>query len=379
VAKDSVTESAAAEEGSGNKGEDGGAYVAKADGLKASQENESDEAVLHTESSQASATEPLVEEVSLYDLKKEEMQDIIEKNSSVKLELPLSSGVNLFAGNVYSAKNLKIHFLDEKKMMASSYNFDDECWEKELEASYSFNAANAKLYIKVDSVYDKGKKISSAKELYSSLWPSVKKNCKKYLGESNFDSSSKKNFMNYSMQNLRNSTQARFQNLLTFSYKFSKDGKKLELNSPLETALSEVSKGQIIGFDKSGRIQLAFSNLTVQILNMDSPSNTSSESFYLGNCVFDEGEKKIMAQMFRVSQSVKNSNTVYDSMQKAGFFEATYTVTKKTNKFAMKQRFSVYDGLYSFNVSFMPEGLPELKKIEIPVHLRADKYILKKE
>lgn len=312
----------------------------------------------------------------------------------INVELPPSSGNNLFAGNTYSTRNLKVEFVDGKKLTASFYSAEDECWSKEFSASYSFNTAKSKLYVRIDSVYEDGEKLSSAKDLYHYLWPKVRKKCKKYLSTTNFNSSSKKSFNRYAMENLDNSSRARFEKLLTFTYKFLDKGNKLELTSSLEPELSEVAKGQLIGMDKSGRIQLAFSNLTVQILCLgdkssakaagvlgaDSKDTASQEdSFYIGNCEFNSQEKKVSARMFRIFQSKDKGKTVYESMQEAGLFEATYSVKTSVNTFAQKQHFSVYDGIYNFKVVSMPEASPVLEKIEIPVYLHVDKYVLKKE
>ena len=317
----------------------------------------------------------------------------------INVELPPSSGTNVFAGNTFSAKNLKVEFVDGKKLTASFYSQQDDCWSKEFSASYSFNSAKAKLYIRIDSVYEDGEKLSSAKDLYHYLWPQIKKKNKKYLSATNFNSASKKNFNRYAMENLDNSSRARFEKLITFSYRLLDKGNKLELTSPLEKELSEVAKGQLIGMDKSGRIQLAFSNLTVQILCLGAKTNSTGaksqssdlqsadsqsvdsqeDSFYIGNCEFNNEEKKVTAKMFRIFQSNEKGKTVYESMQEAGLFEATYTVKSEVNTFAQKQHFSVYDGIYSFKVASMPECAPSLEKIDIPVYLHVDKYVLKKE
>ncbi len=310
----------------------------------------------------------------------------------INVELPPSSGNNLFAGNTYSTRNLKLEFVDAKKLTASFYSSQDECWSKEFSASYSFNTAKSKLYVRIDSVYEDGEKLSSAKDLYHYLWPKVRKKCKKYLSTTNFNSASKKSFNRYAMENLDNSSRARFEKLLTFTYRFLDKGNKLELTSSLEPELSEVAKGQLIGMDKSGRIQLAFSNLTVQILCLGDKSSSKEakdasaqdkdsqeDSFYIGNCEFNSQENKVSARMFRIFQSKDKGKTVYESMQEAGLFEATYSVKTSVNTFAQKQHFSVYDGIYSFKVISMPEASFALEKIEIPVYLHVDKYVLKKE
>lgn len=313
----------------------------------------------------------------------------------INVELPPSSGNNLFAGNTYSTRNLKVEFVDAKKLTASFYSSQDECWSKEFSASYSFNTAKSKLYVRIDSVYEDGEKLSSAKDLYHYLWPKVRKKCKKYLSATNFNSASKKSFNRYAMENLDNSSRARFEKLLTFTYRFLDKGNKLELTSSLEPQLSEVAKGQLIGMDKSGRIQLAFSNLTVQILCLGDKSSSKEakdakeasaqdtdfqeDSFYIGNCEFNSQENKVSARMFRIFQSKDKGKTVYESMQEAGLFEATYSVKTSVNTFAQKQHFSVYDGIYSFKVVSMPEASSALEKIEIPVYLHVDKYVLKKE
>ncbi len=316
----------------------------------------------------------------------------------INVEPPPSSGNNLFAGNTYSTRNLKVEFVDAKKLTASFYSSQDECWSKEFSASYSFNTAKSKLYVRIDSVYEDGEKLSSAKDLYHYLWPKVRKKCKKYLSATNFNSASKKSFNRYAMENLDNSSRARFEKLLTFTYKFLDKGNKLELTSSLEPQLSEVAKGQLIGMDKSGRIQLAFSNLTVQILCLGDKSSSKEakdakeakeasaqdtdsqeDSFYIGNCEFNNQENKVSARMFRIFQSKDKGKTVYESMQEAGLFEATYSVKTSVNTFAQKQHFSVYDGIYNFKVVSMPEASPALEKIEIPVYLHVDKYVLKKE
>ena len=313
----------------------------------------------------------------------------------INVELPPSSGNNLFAGNTYSTRNLKVEFVDAKKLTASFYSSQDECWSKEFSASYSFNTAKSKLYVRIDSVYEDGEKLSSAKDLYHYLWPKVRKKCKKYLSATNFNSASKKSFNRYAMENLDNSSRARFEKLLTFTYRFLDKGNKLELTSSLEPELSDVAKGQLIGMDKSGRIQLAFSNLTVQILCLGDKlsskeakdakeasaqdAGSQEDSFYIGNCEFNSQENKVSARMFRIFQSKDKGKTVYESMQEAGLFEATYSVKTSVNTFAQKQHFSVYDGIYSFKVVSMPEASPALEKIEIPVYLHVDKYVLKKE
>ncbi len=310
----------------------------------------------------------------------------------INVELPPSSGNNLFAGNTYSTRNLKVEFVDAKKLTASFYSSQDECWSKEFSASYSFNTAKSKLYVRIDSVYEDGEKLSSAKDLYHYLWPKVRKKCKKYLSATNFNSASKKSFNRYAMENLDNSSRARFEKLLTFTYRFLDKGNKLELTSSLEPELSEVAKGQLIGMDKSGRIQLAFSNLTVQILCLGDKSSSKEakeasaqdtdfqeDSFFIGNCEFNSQENKVSARMFRIFQSKDKGKTVYESMQEAGLFEATYSVKTSVNTFAQKQHFSVYDGIYNFKVVSMPEASPALEKIEIPVYLHVDKYVLKKE
>ncbi len=320
------------------------------------------------------------------DQKQNEPRRLTQKPAVIKVELPPSSGSNPFAGSCYAAKGMRVEFSDEKKLRVYSYNTKDECWERELAASYSFNVAKAKLYVRTDCVYEDGDKLDSAKELYNKLWPKVKKACKKYLSTSHFNSASKKAFMNYAMQNLENSSRARFERLTTFSYKLLDGGKRLELTTLLESELSQAAKGQIIGTDKAGRIQLAFTNLTVQILALD--DSAASSSFFIGNCEFDEDEKKVYAQMFRITQSEGRDRTVYESMQEAGIFEAAYSVKTQVNNVALKQRYNVYDALYKFTVASMPEvvdgegrveGLPPLEQIEIPVRLHVDKYILKKE
>jgi hypothetical protein len=335
--------------------------------------------------SAASSTEVAVAE----EKKPAEPKRTFPNPAPINVELPPSSGNNLFAGNTYSTRNLKVEFVDAKKLTASFYSSQDECWSKEFSASYSFNTAKSKLYVRIDSVYEDGEKLSSAKDLYHYLWPKVRKKKKKYLSATNFNSASKKNFNRYAMENLDNSSRARFEKLITFSYRLLDKGNKLELTSPLEKELSEVAKGQLIGMDKSGRIQLAFSNLTVQILCLGAKTNSTGtdlqsvdsqeDSFYIGNCEFNNEEKKVTAKMFRIFQSNEKGKTVYESMQEAGLFEATYTVKSEVNTFAQKQHFSVYDGIYSFKVASMPEASPALEKIEIPVYLHVDKYVLKKE
>lgn len=338
--------------------------------------------------SAASSTEVAVAE----EKKPAEPKRTFPNPAPINVELPPSSGNNLFAGNTYSTRNLKVEFVDAKKLTASFYSSQDECWSKEFSASYSFNTAKSKLYVRIDSVYEDGEKLSSAKDLYHYLWPKVRKKCKKYLSATNFNSASKKSFNRYAMENLDNSSRARFEKLLTFTYRFLDKGNKLELTSSLEPQLSEVAKGQLIGMDKSGRIQLAFSNLTVQILCLGDKSSSKDakdasaqdtdfqeDSFYIGNCEFNSQENKVSARMFRIFQSKDKGKTVYESMQEAGLFEATYSVKTSVNTFAQKQHFSVYDGIYNFKVVSMPEASPALEKIEIPVYLHVDKYVLKKE
>lgn len=338
--------------------------------------------------SAASSTEVAVAE----EKKPAEPKRTFPNPAPINVELPPSSGNNLFAGNTYSTRNLKVEFVDAKKLTASFYSSQDECWSKEFSASYSFNTAKSKLYVRIDSVYEDGEKLSSAKDLYHYLWPKVRKKCKKYLSATNFNSASKKSFNRYAMENLDNSSRARFEKLLTFTYRFLDKGNKLELTSSLEPELSEVAKGQLIGMDKSGRIQLAFSNLTVQILCLGDKSSSKEakeasaqdtdsqeDSFYIGNCEFNSQENKVSARMFRIFQSKDKGKAVYESMQEAGLFEATYSVKTSVNTFAQKQHFSVYDGIYSFKVISMPEASPALEKIEIPVYLHMDKYVLKKE
>ena len=343
--------------------------------------------------SSASASAAHSTEVAVAEEKKPaEPKRTFPNPAPINVELPPSSGNNLFAGNTYSTRNLKVEFVDAKKLTASFYSSQDECWSKEFSASYSFNTAKSKLYVRIDSVYEDGEKLSSAKDLYHYLWPRVRKKCKKYLSATNFNSASKKSFNRYAMENLDNSSRARFEKLLTFTYRFLDKGNKLELTSSLEPELSEVAKGQLIGMDKSGRIQLAFSNLTVQILCLGDKSSskeakdasaqdTDSQegSFYIGNCEFNSQENKVSARMFRIFQSKDKGKTVYESMQEAGLFEATYSVKTSVNTFAQKQQFSVYDGIYNFKVVSMPEASPALEKIEIPVYLHVDKYVLKKE
>lgn len=347
--------------------------------------------------SAASSTEVAVAE----EKKPAEPKRTFPNPAPINVELPPSSGNNLFVGNTYSTRNLKVEFVDAKKLTASFYSSQDECWSKEFSASYSFNTAKSKLYVRIDSVYEDGEKLSSAKDLYHYLWPKVRKKCKKYLSATNFNSASKKSFNRYAMENLDNSSRARFEKLLTFTYRFLDKGNKLELTSSLEPELSEVAKGQLIGMDKSGRIQLAFSNLTVQILCLGDKSSSKEakdakdakdakeasaqdtdsqeDSFYIGNCEFNSQENKVSARMFRIFQSKDKGKTVYESMQEAGLFEATYSVKTSVNTFAQKQHFSVYDGIYNFKVVSMPEASPALEKIEIPVYLHVDKYVLKKE
>ncbi|MBQ2481730.1 MAG: hypothetical protein II516_10830 [Treponema sp.] len=341
--------------------------------------------------SAASSTEVAVAE----EKKPAEPKRTFPNPAPINVELPPSSGNNLFAGNTYSTRNLKVEFVDAKKLTASFYSSQDECWSKEFSASYSFNTAKSKLYVRIDSVYEDGEKLSSAKDLYHYLWPKVRKKCKKYLSATNFNSASKKSFNRYAMENLDNSSRARFEKLLTFTYRFLDKGNKLELTSSLEPELSEVAKGQLIGMDKSGRIQLAFSNLTVQILCLGDKLSSKEakdakeasaqdtdfqeDSFYIGNCEFNSQENKVSARMFRIFQSKDKGKTVYESMQEAGLFEATYSVKTSVNTFAQKQHFSVYDGIYNFKVVSMPEASPALEKIEIPVYLHVDKYVLKKE
>ncbi|MBQ4024888.1 MAG: hypothetical protein II611_05790 [Treponema sp.] len=338
--------------------------------------------------SAASSTEVAVAE----EKKPAEPKRTFPNPAPINVELPPSSGNNLFAGNTYSTRNLKVEFVDAKKLTASFYSSQDECWSKEFSASYSFNTAKSKLYVRIDSVYEDGEKLSSAKDLYHYLWPKVRKKCKKYLSATNFNSASKKSFNRYAMENLDNSSRARFEKLLTFTYRFLDKGNKLELTSSLEPELSEVAKGQLIGMDKSGRIQLAFSNLTVQILCLGDKSSSKDakdasaqntdfqeDSFYIGNCEFNSQENKVSARMFRIFQSKDKGKTVYESMLEAGLFEATYSVKTSVNTFAQKQHFSVYDGIYNFKVVSMPEASPALEKIEIPVYLHVDKYVLKKE
>ena len=234
----------------------------------------------------------------------------------INVELPPSSGNNLFAGNTYSTRNLKVEFVDAKKLTASFYSSEDECWSKEFSASYSFNTAKSKLYVRIDSVYEDGEKLSSAKDLYHYLWPKVRKKCKKYLSATNFNSASKKSFNRYAMENLDNSSRARFEKLLTFTYRFLDKGNKLELTSSLEPELSEVAKGQLIGMDKRGRIQLAFSNLTVQILCLGDKSSSKEakeasaqdtdfqeDSFYIGNCEFNSQEIKCLQECSAYSKA----------------------------------------------------------------------------
>lgn len=346
--------------------------------------------------SSASASAAHSTEVAVAEEKKHaEPKRTFPNPAPINVELPPSSGNNLFAGNTYSTRNLKVEFVDAKKLTASFYSSQDECWSKEFSASYSFNTAKSKLYVRIDSVYEDGEKLSSAKDLYHYLWPKVRKKCKKYLSATNFNSASKKSFNRYAMENLDNSSRARFEKLLTFTYRFLDKGNKLELTSSLEPELSEVAKGQLIGMDKSGRIQLAFSNLTVQILCLGDKSSSKEakdakeasaqdtdsqeDSFYIGNCEFNSQENKVSARMFRIFQSKDKGKPVYESMQEAGLFEATYSVKTSVNTFAQKQHFSVYDGIYNFKVVSMPEASPALEKIEIPVYLHVDKYVLKKE
>lgn len=340
----------------------------------------------------ASSAAPSTEVAVAEEKKPAEPKRTFPNPAPINVELHPSSGNNLFAGNTYSTRNLKVEFVDAKKLTASFYSSQDECWAKEFSASYSFNTAKSKLYVRIDSVYEDGEKLSSAKDLYHYLWPKVRKKCKKYLSATNFNSASKKSFNRYAMENLDNSSRARFEKLLTFTYRFLDKGNKLELTSSLEPELSEVAKGQLIGMDKSGRIQLAFSNLTVQILCLGDKSSSKGakeasaqdtdsqeDSFFIGNCEFNSQENKVSARMFRIFQSKDKGKTVYESMQEAGLFEATYSVKTSVNTFAQKQHFSVYDGIYSFKVISMPEASPALEKIEIPVYLHVDKYVLKKE
>ncbi|MBQ2355007.1 MAG: hypothetical protein II397_04205 [Treponema sp.] len=360
--------------------------LANSPGTSASSASERSE----SNASAASSTEVAVAE----EKKPAEPKRTFPNPAPINVELPPSSGNNLFAGNTYSTRNLKVEFVDAKKLTASFYSSQDECWSKEFSASYSFNTAKSKLYVRIDSVYEDGEKLSSAKDLYHYLWPKVRKKCKKYLSATNFNSASKKSFNRYAMENLDNSSRARFEKLLTFTYRFLDKGNKLELTSSLEPELSEVAKGQLIGMDKSGRIQLAFSNLTVQILCLGGKSSSKAagvlgadskdtdsqeDSFYIGNCEFNSQENKVSARMFRIFQSKDKGKTVYESMQEAGLFEATYSVKTSVNTFAQKQHFSVYDGIYNFKVVSMPEASPALEKIEIPVYLHVDKYVLKKE
>lgn len=374
------------------------AELANSPGTSASSASErsgANASVSPASASAASASAASSTEVAVAEEKKpSEPKRTFPNPAPINVELPPSSGNNLFAGNTYSTRNLKVEFVDAKKLTASFYSSQDECWSKEFSASYSFNTAKSKLYVRIDSVYEDGEKLSSAKDLYHYLWPKVRKKCKKYLSATNFNSASKKSFNRYAMENLDNSSRARFEKLLTFTYRFLDKGNKLELTSSLEPELSEVAKGQLIGMDKSGRIQLAFSNLTVQILCLgdkssakaagvlgaDSKDTDSQEdSFYIGNCEFNSQENKVSARMFRIFQSKDKGKTVYESMQEAGLFEATYSVKTSVNTFAQKQHFSVYDGIYSFKVISMPEASPALEKIEIPVYLHVDKYVLKKE
>ena len=367
------------------------AELANSPGTSASSASErsgSNASASSASASAASSTEVAVAE----EKKPAEPKRTFPNPAPINVELPPSSGNNLFAGNTYSTRNLKVEFVDAKKLTASFYSSQDECWSKEFSASYSFNTAKSKLYVRIDSVYEDGEKLSSAKDLYHYLWPKVRKKCKKYLSATNFNSASKKSFNRYAMENLDNSSRARFEKLLTFTYRFLDKGNKLELTSSLEPELSEVAKGQLIGMDKSGRIQLAFSNLTVQILCLGDKSSSKEakeasaqdtdsqkDSFYIGNCEFNSQENKVSARMFRIFQSKDKGKTVYESMQEAGLFEATYSVKTSVNTFAQKQHFSVYDGIYNFKVVSMPEASPALEKIEIPVYLHVDKYVLKKE
>lgn len=376
------------------------AELANSPGTSASSASErsgANASVSSASASAASSTEVAVAE----EKKPAEPKRTFPNPAPINVELPPSSGNNLFAGNTYSTRNLKVEFVDAKKLTASFYSSQDECWSKDFSASYSFNTAKSKLYVRIDSVYEDGEKLSSAKDLYHYLWPKVRKKCKKYLSATNFNSASKKSFNRYAMENLDNSSRARFEKLLTFTYRFLDKGNKLELTSSLEPELSEVAKGQLIGMDKSGRIQLAFSNLTVQILCLGDKSSSKEakdakeakeakgasaqdtdsqeDSFYIGNCEFNSQENKVSARMFRIFQSKDKDKTVYESMQEAGLFEATYSVKTSVNTFAQKQHFSVYDGIYSFKVISMPEASPALEKIEIPVYLHVDKYVLKKE
>lgn len=372
------------------------AELANSPGTSASSASErsgSNASASSASASAASASAASSTEVAVAEEKKPaEPKRTFPNPAPINVELPPSSGNNLFAGNTYSTRNLKVEFVDAKKLTASFYSSQDECWSKEFSASYSFNTAKSKLYVKIDSVYEDGEKLSSAKDLYHYLWPKVRKKCKKYLSATNFNSASKKSFNRYAMENLDNSSRARFEKLLTFTYRFLDKGNKLELTSSLEPELSEVAKGQLIGMDKSGRIQLAFSNLTVQILCLGDKSSSKDakdasaqdkdsqeDSFYIGNCEFNSQENKVSARMFRIFQSKDKGKTVYESMQEAGLFEATYSVKTSVNTFAQKQHFSVYDGIYSFKVISMPEASPALEKIEIPVYLHVDKYVLKKE
>lgn len=375
------------------------AELANSPGTSASSASERSGSNASASSASASASAASSTEVAVAEEKKPaEPKRTFPNPAPINVELPPSSGNNLFAGNTYSTRNLKVEFVDAKKLTASFYSSQDECWSKEFSASYSFNTAKSKLYVRIDSVYEDGEKLSSAKDLYHYLWPKVRKKCKKYLSATNFNSASKKSFNRYAMENLDNSSRARFEKLLTFTYKFLDKGNKLELTSSLEPELSEVAKGQLIGMDKSGRIQLAFSNLTVQILCLGDKSSSKDakdakdakeasaqdtdsqeDSFYIGNCEFNSQENKVSARMFRIFQSKDKGKTVYESMQEAGLFEATYSVKTSVNTFAQKQHFSVYDGIYNFKVVSMPEASPALEKIEIPVYLHVDKYVLKKE
>lgn len=371
------------------------AELANSPGTSASSASErsgSNASASSASASSASSAAPSTEVAVAEEKKPAEPKRTFPNPAPINVELPPSSGNNLFAGNTYSTRNLKVEFVDAKKLTASFYSSQDECWSKEFSASYSFNTAKSKLYVRIDSVYEDGEKLSSAKDLYHYLWPKVRKKCKKYLSATNFNSASKKSFNRYAMENLDNSSRARFEKLLTFTYRFLDKGNKLELTSSLEPELSEVAKGQLIGMDKSGRIQLAFSNLTVQILCLGDKSSSKEakeasaqdtdsqeDSFYIGNCEFNSQENKVSARMFRIFQSKDKGKAVYESMQEAGLFEATYSVKTSVNTFAQKQHFSVYDGIYSFKVISMPEASPALEKIEIPVYLHMDKYVLKKE
>ncbi|MBQ1795507.1 MAG: hypothetical protein II110_07485, partial [Treponema sp.] len=107
--------------------------LANSPGTSASSASERSE----SNASAASSTEVAVAE----EKKPAEPKRTFPNPAPINVELPPSSGNNLFAGNTYSTRNLKVEFVDAKKLTASFYSSQDECWSKEFSASYSFNTA----------------------------------------------------------------------------------------------------------------------------------------------------------------------------------------------------------------------------------------------